>query len=981
MGLRDKRQKKWKQKAEDDVKKIAETARPYALIYFISNQAIRDKDRADTEDSLKVKYGIAVRILDRTWIVDKVVKHKRWQLVADILQFELQHLTKVVPGPLDTERLNDLDALDKKIEQAADGEVSLEVVEESLQTALLARGLGRARTEVDGRFDRAERLARSIDGDRQLQRIWYQRALTAIWWFDDAKEAIRLCDALSTATLESEWIWDLDKLVNLWLALVPTQGPDPQRTSALRKALQQHAEDTTKETSSLWARTQLLLMDLVIAFQTKQDLEPVLSSLRDVLGDIRRLIEFPVGPIVKLLREIGGTIGEFSGYDALLDRIIEIETERHGELAAGELRLERGLQKLDRKKFYGAIDDLAKAQFLLAKDEVRDEFIVAQAAVGVAYESVGLLFAARANLVFALDRCLYAHFKQGKIDPRALPIVRKLAWLELQLGRAPYVMAWVKWLPLLFRALSIDESKREKIEDEVRALDRVLGILVLKTPYESWAQLTRLPDVLHSLDLQMSRAAALFMLGHDELIRTQYSAEDDLEDFFNAWIYAQAADDLPESPSWHIGVATMTTVVLGCRVDVIVRGGTTSALLGESIISFLEAFYSTAVRSRELISPRAELTIEVRQSDTAKLPFSLRAIEDEFGETKLLLAHPIVPATALVGNGFQDAMFDLLAQVTAHLQLNIERKVFEELFSEHQAQDRAFHAARSILAVSNIFDQSPPGRAEDWVNDPAFAEYPLLRQVSWQPRPVAADVSAPSATELTFADEKPPETLFGADALKHRDIEAISPINIPLWSRAGWTGVGIATVSGERPFPIMVLAFQDIDAGRKIFRGWRKYIGPFDREGWIGVTVITGISRERPLDYRVAIGVGEKFLLAKAARSRRLVTTVYRMHDMTPASAQNLGTLLKLYKQAGRIVLQPGNFKMAQPGIPLEQEDIDLEIELSDLSVVPAWEVDASSPLVSAMFGIDDPFVPAGVIDPPFAEVRRRLRESKHRAT
>lgn len=148
----------------------------------------------------------------------------------------------------------------------------------------------------------------------------------------------------------------------------------------------------------------------------------------------------------------------------------------------------------------------------------------------------------------------------------------------------------------------------------------------------------------------MSRAATLFMLGHEDIVKSDYSTgDDDLQKFFSDWVAVPAADDLPERPSWHIGTTVMTTVVMGCRIDVAARGGVTSALLGESVIAFLEAFYSTAVQSRSMVSPRAELLIEVRQSDGAKSPFSLRTVEDDCGETKLVVTHPIMPAVEPCG--------------------------------------------------------------------------------------------------------------------------------------------------------------------------------------------------------------------------------------------------------------------------------------------------------------------------------------------
>ena len=972
---------KWKPKIESDVEKIVGTGRPYSLIYFISNQAIRDKARAETEDALKAKYGIEVRILDRSWIVEKVSSHKRWQVVADTLQFELQRTLKAVPGPLDSGRLRDLEVLDKKIENAAGDRVTFELVEESLQSALLARGLDKPRTEVDGRFERAERMARGIASNRQQHRIWYQRAWTAIWWFNDPTEALRLYDLLAAELLQSEWIWDLEELVNLWLALQAGQPPDADRTAALRAALQRHADDRGKETSSLWARTQLLLMDLVTGVRTGQSLDMTFKALREILAEVRKQIEFPMESVVRLVRELADVIGDSSAYDELLDSVIEIERERHGDRAAGEMRLERGLQKLSRRKSYEAIDDLAKAQFLLAQEERRGGFIAALAGTGLAYESVGLLFAARANLVSALDRCLYSYFKEGAVDARALPLLRKLAWLELQLGRVPYTLAWVKWMPPMQVALSLSDEEANEIAEEVQAIDRVLGILILKTPHEEWPQLTRLPDLLHSLGLEMSRAAALFMLGHEDTVRSDYNTgNDNLQKFFSDWLTASADEDLPGRPSWHMGTTTMTTVVLGCRIDVTARGGVTSALLGEGIIAFLEAFYSTAVQSRTLISSREALLIEVRQSDGAKGPFSLRTVEDDCGETKLVVTHPITPAADLVGGGFEKAIQELFAHVTAELQLDTDKQAFEDMFAKHRAQDRAFHVARSIIAATNTLGESPPGRAEDWVQDPALREYALLRDAPWQPTR-AAVVAAKSVSDEkpTFVAGDPPEHLFGVDAVKHRDIGVMSPINLPLWDRAGWSGVGVGAVPGEASPPLMALAFENIDAGRKIFRGWQKKVGQADSKGWIGVTVITGINRDRPQDYRVAIGVGEHYMRGQMSGRVRILTMVYRMQDMTPASSRNLELLLDRYSRTGRVILQPGPFKATQPDFLIAEEDLKLGIKLTRLTVLPAWQVDASWSLITAMRGIEDPFIPAGVTDPPFAGVLRRLAEMKQR--
>src|SRR5437660_5239581 len=66
--------KDWLDKVKADVKKISETGRDYKLIYFMTNQFVPDRKRGETEDELTKTYGIRMRILDRSWIVDRVFK-------------------------------------------------------------------------------------------------------------------------------------------------------------------------------------------------------------------------------------------------------------------------------------------------------------------------------------------------------------------------------------------------------------------------------------------------------------------------------------------------------------------------------------------------------------------------------------------------------------------------------------------------------------------------------------------------------------------------------------------------------------------------------------------------------------------------------------------------------------------------------------------------------------------------------------------
>ncbi|AUA58881.1 Uncharacterised protein [Achromobacter spanius] len=969
---------KWKPKLDSDVAKIVATARPYSLVYFITNQAVRDKDRAETQEALKDKYGIEVRIMDRTWIVDRVVTHKRWDIVSETLQFELSTRLAVKHGPLDVARMRELDELDIRIEAAAQTGATLEVVEEALQAALLSRGLERSRVEVDGRFLRAERLAREAGSLRQVNRIWYQQAWTAIWWYDDATYATRIYENLAAQVLPSDWVWDIEPLVNLWLALQSSPLFDQSGTLALRQALDRHASDRSRATSSLWARTLLLFMEFVAVGQSGADPSSTLRGMRQNLSEVRRLLEFPVDTLVRFARNISEVIADSPSLDELMEAIIELEQARNGARSAGELHLQRGMRKLDLQKPYDAINNLAKAQFLLAQEETRDEFIAATVGTGLAFESAGLLYAARGTLVGALDRCLYTHFKLGAADKRALPIVKKLIWVEMQLGRVPYVLAWLSLIPAIHAALSIKEEKRQEFESELQAIDTVLGIILLRTSKADWHHLVRLPDVLSHHGLELSRSAALFMLGQEELVKREYQTADaDLQEFYSSWVHTSAAEDLPLEPIWHIGTAIYKTVLLGCHLSISVRGPALSAMLAESFLGFFESFYSTAIQSPGLVSPRSELHIEVMQAEVAKPPFQIEISEDDCGETRLIVKHPVLAPAQLLDNGFSEAMMLLFAHLTYEMQLERQKDALEEMFSKHRAQDRAYQVATSIIPLTNLFGDSPKYRAEDWVGDPMLVEYEMIRESTWSPAVGSPHPTfSPTDEKLNMELGEPPKELFGADAIKHKELQVMSPINMPLWDKARWRGVGSGTLGILGAPPLLMLAFTNIDAGRKIFRGWRKRVGGRDKEGWIGLTIIRGINRDSPLDYRIAIGIGERYVGRQTRPAQRFLM-VHRMHDMHPDTSKNLDLILEGYARTTAVLIVPCEFQASRPGVSITREDLQHAIELRNLDVVDAWDVGVHSHILAAMQGISDPLVPPDVRDPPYFAALERMRELK----
>jgi hypothetical protein len=212
--------KDWRAKVKADVAKIAATGRGYTKAFFITNQFVRDKARAGVEDNLRAKHNIDVRILDRTWILDKVFGDRHEQLAIDALRLSTSIRPQVQKGPLDLQRETELAAADARINAAAEtNEVTMATVGDCLLAAELARGLDRARIEIESRYARAERLAKQYGTEHQQLECAYQRAWTAFWWYEDYEVFARLYGEVEHLAKGSRNAYEVECLHNLWMLL------------------------------------------------------------------------------------------------------------------------------------------------------------------------------------------------------------------------------------------------------------------------------------------------------------------------------------------------------------------------------------------------------------------------------------------------------------------------------------------------------------------------------------------------------------------------------------------------------------------------------------------------------------------------------------------------------------------------------------------------------------------------------------------
>ncbi len=978
--------KDWKPKVRSDVKKIIETNRSYSRIYFMSNQYIRDKDRADIEDELSKAYGVPVRILDRTWIIEKVFERGHWALAIEALNISVSTSQKRVhSGPLDTERQAHLDELEAQIADTSRyAGVEYQLAEDCLDAAVLARELELGRVEVDGRFDRAERIAKRVNYRPQKLRVKYQRAWTACYWFDDLETTDDLYDDIEALALPSDQTDDLELLHNIWTILASgvktgrlsdPEGKLLQRTERLKARLQSLAEQVERPNNAANAESMLCTLQIIESPHDKEVINSSIRRLAAVFSKSERLGGYQFDRFAKIFEELGNLTGGEPAYDEAFEIILPILERRRSEGAAGFALLRRGFQKIDEGKNIEAIRLLGRAQQKLIKHEYRDKLVLSLVACAQAYEQVGLLWAAHSNLLAAASVAFADFDRGGQISNVALRSIQRLVWIEIQLGRVPQALEYLSFQQILVSHLQMEDENKERSDQQFQHQDAVLAMLLLRSSLKQLAAMESLPKTLERHGLFVSAMTLLFSLGHEEALSAEGyipsgMSREELYETFKRLSEQPAKESLPAQPEvFDEPFVTFRSSVLGCEWAVSVELDETAIRIAEAFLGFVEAFFATSL-DRDAIPHRQHINIVVckHKSDESSNddPALQIVLDDPDALARIEYSRAYDPDKDLAEGKLLEFLRDSLAVIIPRvLYVPDFTKYFSRIADVEEGFGRSLSFSNVFASASNVVGSNTGYRLSEWLDEES--RYPLKRD-----QVVSFETVAEQREPKKYGVGEPPDELMQTEGLRHDQRRVLSIIDIEAWDQAKWRGVGII-IPPYRP-PLMALLFENEHAARKIFSGWLKRFGEEDKEEKIRVSILTGVNRQHPSSYKVVIGANIDKELENASPANQFVilSRIQEMHNPNPA---NLESMLSAYKEYGCFLLAPAIISPAR-----QQPDLllDMAILKRELLVRPAWEIGDNDPDSIAISPSDDPIIPDGVIDPPVAGTllrRKKMRE------
>jgi len=939
--------KRWSAKVRDDVKGIVETERNYKKIIFITGRFTRDKDRARIEDELSKKYDISVTIHDRSWIVKEIIENDRKDIAYNYLKIGEEKSNSFRLGPTDYSRTQQLTEIENALDdpEAFNG-MERQRVTEALIAAKLSRNLEKPRFEIDGRFDRAIRLAEADGTYRQELEAKYERIWTAFWWFDDSQFLKNSYEAFEALAIKSDDSVNLEFLCNLNQLLVNSvihfhmsrdECKLDERMAMLKEVLEKITLNKDRPNNALEVKTSLLiiLMNQIMLDNRRDELPDIWNDFAIVLEKAKGLGEFKADRLVQMVEIAGDIAGNDPAYNDLVDKTAEFVSNRESEVKGALILLKRA-QKLDFDNNFEMIRLLGKAALWLTKKEYINHLIEALQLLMLAYRSAGLLWAARASCSFLAASLVMEGEEDSELPVSFIPTMKTWTWIALELQHIPDFLYALQLLNGALATLPLSDESKAKVSEDIHELEMALGSLFLNLDETTLSSLEVLPDILEALGLFSARSALLYALGHVDTMRADGSlpeskSDEDVNQLFSILASQPITQSLrgslvlnTESPQ------TFSTAILGMTVEINITGSTQSILVAEAILGSLEAFFATAIEQR--IAPHTEkLQLSVQESTKISKPSFEIDTMDMSGT--IIWPADLSPRSFENQSSIQKFWVEVAGNTLATCCVVGDAEMFmKKLFTDEAVQHRMTMVSLASTSYHRVASRSI-SRISDW-QDTIKKSYELRG----------------SRPELTFipltrkSDDTESQSGMPPMPKDHRAYSVKSVIDVHSWDQARWRGIAYAQFSPYQP-PCMAFMFENEKGGRKIFGRWEERFSKKDENEEIFISIIRRLPEQSEHHYSVLITSNlPKF---NSSQQNQVVTMGNRSMTMTPENSINLERFINSYNHFGAFYIMPAF--LVGSGAP--DLAFDLSILKKDITIKNASDISKNDYEFTALRG------------------------------
>ena len=954
----------WKPKVKSDVKKIIDTKRGYTKIFFFSNQKISSKNKKEIQDQTKIDNNIELIILDAEWILEKVYSNKLLNEVIESLNLSRTYLEEKTIGSRDTERFKELEELEIQINSPNRFfEIDFQLFEDCLESAIISRMLELPKAEVIGRFERALNIANKLKNGQLKIRVHYQFGWTLINWYDDYKAFYREFIIVKELVKNEPNINNIEFYLNLSnilktistieeakdLLVIDIEKEDQDFIAFLNKC----SGNNEKPSTSLLAKFYLSFFLIRKKIENNTSVSDELVKLKDYFESSKSHLDIPFDQLKEFINIYGKILPDNKDYDNLIDIIAEIEAIRISELTSGQTYLSRGVTKLENNLNKESLIYFGKASRKLAKEETQIEFYYCLMLLSEAYSKLDLYWASYNALVSATNIFANNWFTTGKLDPKFLKSVEEILRNEVIIGRVPVLLCWYELYLVLQRYFQqeVVNNNLENIPTE-HMTDAFLSIRLLNMNFEDFDNLKYLPDIFKSNELWLSEDASLYLLGNENLIELDETKtslrKENYPEYYNKFANQPFVEQIAYDTNFlNTQEVYIESLILGIQLKIKFPQNTQLLILAENILAYFESFLATSFEDVYPISENIILNLDFEEITNN---FKLEIISKNY--INIHLKNIIT----FNGKNFKELIDELLPRVIGgNYMFKDVKEFFDNLFEKDEVHERLSLILEHHNFLTNILTNKPKFFLQEWTTNKIY-KYNLLRSES----PISIDKELQKLPKKDEKDEKP-----SFKNISHKKIKAETIITNELWDNAKWKAFGFFR-SQQIPFGLL-LSFENIDFGKKIFEEWIDKYGKIDKNETISITIIKGINKNNPHWYKVLIS---KKIDKSSLEDGQFITMSSRFHRMEPLNSTNLDNLLLSYQAFNKFILIPAHVDKDFKMTPI----LELGILKTELKIKNAWEIGLHDFERVVITEEDNPVIPENVSNAPIIEV---LKEKK----
>lgn len=954
----------WKPKVKSDVKKIIDTKRGYTKIFFFSNQKISSKNKKEIQDQTKINNNIELIILDAEWILEKVYSNSLLNEVIESLNLSRTYLEEKNIGSRDTERFKELEELENQINSPNRFfEIDFQLFEDCLESAIISRMLELPKAEVIGRFERALNIANKLKNVQLKIRVHYQFAWTLINWYDDYKAFYNEFLIVKELVQNEPNINNIEFYLNLSnilktistieeakdLLVIDNEKEDQDFIAFINKC----SQNNEKPSTSLLAKFYLSFFQIRKKIENNTSVSDELIKLKDYFESSKSHLDIPFEQLKEFINIYGKILPDNKDYDNLIDVIAEIEATRISELTSGQTYLSRGVTKLQNNLNKESLIYFGKASRKLAKEETQIEFYCCLMLLSDAYSKLDLYWASYNALVSATNIFANNWFTTGKLDSKFLKSVEEILKNEVIIGRVPVLLCWYELYLVLQRYFQqeVVNNNLENIPTE-HMTDACLSIRLLNMNFEDFDNLKYLPDIFKTNELWLSEDASLYLLGNENLIELDETKtslrKENYPEYYNKFANQPFVEQIAYQTNFlNTQEVYIESLILGIQLKIKFPQNAQLLILAENILAYFESFLATSFEDVYPISENISLSIDFKEIN---VNFKLEIISKNYINIHLK------KAIGFNGKNFKELIDELLPRVIGgNYTFKDAKEFFDNLFEKDEVHERLSVILEHHNFLTNVLTNNPKFFLQEWMTS-QISEYNLLRSKS----PISIDKELQKLPKKDEKEEKP-----SFKNISHKKIKAETIINTELWDNAKWKAFGFFR-SQQISFGLL-LSFENIDFGKKIFEEWIDKYGKIDKNETISITIIKGINKNNPHWYKVLIS---KKIDKSSLADGQFITMSSRFHRMEPMNSTNLDNLLLGYQTFNKFILIPAHVDKDFKMIPI----LELGIFKTELKIKNAWEIGLHDFERVVITEEDNPIIPDNVKDAPILEV---LKEKK----